>query len=160
MPFNKKYYTDEQIREYYKKYYREKRKKQIQEDKEKNPVYAICPMCGTKFITKHNVKYCSEACKKLSIKIKQKIYRETQKYREARDKYLQSDKYKETVKKYKQSDKYKETVKKYWQSEHGKEIAKKYSQSEKGRATSKRYYLKRKANGGKPLSETTEKADL
>lgn len=159
MPFNPKYYTKEQLREYYKKYYQERRKKKLAEARKNNPTYKICPMCGTKFESVHNAKYCCEACKTLAAKIRQKIYRQSDKYKEFAAKYRQTNNYKESQKKYKNSEKYKKRVKEYWQSEKGKAKAKKYSQSVKGKATYHRYYLKRKANGGKPLSETnsTEK---
>ena len=156
MPFNPKYYTKEQLREYYRKYYQERRKQKLAEARKKNPTYKICTMCGTKFESVNNAKYCCEACRSLAKKITQKIYRQSDKYKEFVSKYRQSDKYKESQEKYRSSEKYKKRIKEYWQSEQGKEKAKRYSQSEKGKAAFHRYYLKRKANGGKPLSETDD----
>lgn len=156
MAWDKTKNTPEQLREYYREYYKRKRKAKLDKQRAENPTYKICPMCGTKFQAKSNKKYCSEACKTLANKIQQKIYKNSGKGREAQAKYQQTEKYKETQAKYHQTEKYKESRKKYWSSERGKEVAKNYLQSEKGKACMKRYYEKRKANGGKPLSDSGE----
>ena len=76
MAFNPKYYTKEQLRQYYKDYYQRRRKAKLDKERAENPVYKICTMCGEKFIARGNQKYCCEACAKLAAKIKQKILRE------------------------------------------------------------------------------------
>lgn len=159
MTWNKKKYTPEQLREYYRNYYKEKRAKKLSEERAENPVYKICTMCGEKFIAKRNQKYCCEACSNLAAKIRQKILRQKDSYKQSQIKYRNSEKYKETRAKYFQSEHGQETRKKYLQSENAKETRKKYSQSIKGKQTSKRYYLKRKANGGLPLSQTPKKVN-
>ena len=158
MAWNKEKNTPEQLRAYYKKYYAQKRKQKLQEEREKNPTYKICPMCSTKFVAKSNQKYCCEACRKLGAKVKSKILHNTEEYKEKGKQYRQTEAYKKAQAKYKESEKYKKYREEYNNSEKAKESRKRYLESEKGKATLQRYYDKVKANGWKPLSQKeTEK---
>lgn len=139
----------EKIREYNRKYYEEKtkakRKAKREKEKEENPIYKICPLCGTKFkATTRKQKYCCEACQLLGRKIRMKVYREQPQNKEKAKKYRQTEAYKRTRAKYMSSEKGKESLKRYQQSEKGKEAAKRYQQSEKGKEATKRANVKRK----------------
>ena len=130
MAWDKTKNTPEQLREYYREYYKRKRKAKLDKEQAEHPVYKVCPICNEKFIAKGNQKYCCEACSKLASKLKLKLFRESDSYKQSQEKYRQSEKYKETRKKYYLSDKGQEAVKRYW--------------------------VKRKANGGLPLSQSPE----
>ena len=156
MAWNKKYYTPEQLREYYKKYYKEKRKAKLDEARAEHPVHKVCTMSGEKFVAKGNQKYGCDACSKLATKIKQKILRQGDKFKETQAKYRQTEKYKETKHKYYKSEKGQEALRKYRQTEKYKEAKRKYEESGKGKEACRRYYQKRKANGGLPLSQINE----
>ena len=153
MAFDKSKYTPEQLREYYKKYYKEKRKAKLDKQRAENPTYKECPICGKKFAVKGNQKYCCEACKVLANKIKQRVIRQSDSYQQAQLKYRNSEKGKETRAKYFSSEHGKEVRRNYYTSERVKETQRKYYYSEKGQETYKKYWEKRKANGGKPLSQ-------
>ena len=92
----------------------------------------ICSQCNKEFNpSSQGQKYCSKKCYNIILKIYNKNYK-------------QSDKYKEAIKKYRQSDKGKEATKiarnKYRQSDKGKESLKKYNQSDAGKKTLKDYF--------------------
>ena len=146
----------EKIREYNRQYYQRKLKeKRAKERQEKGQEVRTkeCPICHSTFTTdKPNQKYCCDACKKLSHRIKGMLYRQTKEYKER----TQSEEFKEKVKQKRQTEKYKEYRKQYAKTDTYKKAMKKYAQSEKGKATLQRYIEKRKANGWKPLGETEE----
>ena len=156
MAWDKTKNTPEQLREYYREYYKRKRKAKLDKERAEHPVYKVCPICNEKFIAKGNQKYCCEACSKLASKLKLKLFRESDSYKQSQEKYRQSEKYKETRKKYFQSEHGKEMRRKYYTSERGKETRKKYYLSDKGQEAVRRYWVKRKANGGLPLSQSPE----
>ena len=154
MAWDKTKNTPEQLREYYREYYKRKRKAKLDKERAEHPVYKVCPVCNKEFVAKRNQKYCCEACSSLASKLKQKLFRQTDKYKEIQARYRQSEKYKETRKKYFQSEHGKEIRRKYYTSEKGKEARRKYYLSDKGQEAIKRYWDKRKANGGLPLSQS------
>ena len=148
----------EKIREYNRQYYQKKVKEKRAKEKAGRSITKECPICHTTFTTdKPNQKYCCDACKKISVKIKGIIYRRTQEYKDKLNEYRHSDKFKEQQKQYRQSEKYKAYRKEYVKTDKYKEIAKRYLQSDKGKATLQRYAEKRKANGWKPLKTSKEK---
>lgn len=146
----------EKIREYNREYYQRKVKaKRAKQRAEKGKVIreVECPICHTVFVAdKPNQKYCSDECRKLSHKQKGILYRQTDAYKER----IQSEEFKERRKQLLKTEKYKEYRKQYAKTETYKKAMKKYLQSEKGKATIKRYTEKVKANGWKPLGQTTE----
>lgn len=155
MPWNKN--TDiEKIREYNRQYYQRRTKEKRAKEREERGVVLqekVCPICHATFTTeKPCQKYCCDACKKLSQKIKGMLYRQSQKYKDR----VQSEEFKEKRRQYMKSIKYKEYRKQYAKSETYKKAMRKYAQSEKGKATFKRYAEKMKANGWKPLGQTEE----
>ena len=145
--------SPEKKREYARQYYQKKLKEKRAKERAKHVTQKECPICRSTFTPETpNQKYCCTACKKVSIKIKGILYRQTQTYKDFRH----SDEFKEQQKQYRQTEQYKEYRKKYAKTEKYKEIMKRYAQSEKGKATLKRYTEKVKANGWKPLGETKE----
>ena len=146
----------EKIREYNRKYYhkkvKEKRMKERQATLQERRT-KVCPICHSTFVAdKPNQKYCCEACQKISRKVKSILYRQTKEYKER----VHSEEYKEQRRQYTKTEQYKQYRKQYAKTEKYKEIMKRYAQSEKGKATIKRYLEKVKANGWKPLGQTTE----
>ena len=157
MAWDKTRNTPEQLRAYYKKYYYEKRKAKLDKERAEHPTHKECPICKKDFVAKRNQVYCCEACKELATKLRKKMFRQTDKYKEAQARYRNSEKGQETRKAYYSSEHGKKVRADYYNSEKGKESRKKYYFSEKGQATLKRYWEKRKANGGLPLSQKPKK---
>lgn len=140
--------------------YKRKRKERYLAQREASIKTKVCPICNKKFKTTNgNAIYCSEACKVLGRKIKQRIYKQTEAGKETQRKYRQSEAYKEVRKKYVGSDKWKATIKRYQQSEKGKEARDRYVNSEKGQEAVKRAYQnqleKRKQERQKKKEENT-----
>ena len=111
---------EEYNKEYNRKYYLEKRKKQIQEKRKEEkktqpPKIKTCEICGKEFeVQTGNAKYCSEECRKQARAISSMKVRQTESYKEWLKKYTQTEKYKETRRKYAQSSKGKKAMKKYF----------------------------------------------
>ena len=120
----------------------------------------VCPICNTEFIPENaNAVYCSEACKVLGRKIKQRIYKQTEEGKERQKKYRKSEAYKKVRERYVGSDKWKASIKRYQQSEKGIEARDRYINSEKGQEALKRAYQnqleKRKQERQKKKEENT-----
>ncbi len=143
----------EKLKEYNKQYYQTTLKEKRTQERQSKVKTKVCPICNQEFVPKKsNQVYCSSECKKESHRLKGIIYRQTEGYKQR----IQSEEFKEYRRNYTKTEQYKEYRRQYAKTETYKNILKKYAQSEKGKATLKRYTEKIRANGWKPLGQTTE----
>jgi DNA repair exonuclease SbcCD ATPase subunit len=166
-------YTDpEKVKEYNHQYYLKKTKLKRQTDEYKEQqkqkrnaqpkVKKECPVCHTTFTPEKSAKqkYCCEACRIVATKIKGKLYRQTEEFKEQQRQYRQTEEYKEYRRKYAKSETFKKAMKKYAQSEKGKATQKKYAQSEKGKLASKKFRQSEKSKAIIKKYQKSEKGKL
>jgi predicted nucleic acid-binding Zn ribbon protein len=113
---------------YTKKYYENVRKNKLKQERLKNKVEVkkVCAICGKEFVAEsHKNKYCSEECRIVGTRIKNRERNHSEKGLQYQQKYRQTESYKESQKRYRTS--------------------------KKGKATFMKYYEKYKANGYKAL---------
>ena len=128
--------TPEEIRAYNKKYYEEKTKAKRAEYRKNNPIRIKrkCPICGGVFVTDSpRRKYCSDACQQVATKMRNVLYRQTDKYKEYMHAYRQTDKYKEIKEKYRKSEKGQQAIQRYLKSEKGQQAIKRSNEKAKAK---------------------------
>ena len=117
-----KYVDPEKIKEYNRQYYelRKDKLKEAREKAKKNAVkeqyVKICPICNKEFTTMNKqTKYCSDDCKKVAKKEREKNYKKTDKYKEYLKNYTKSEKYKAIKKEYAKTQAFKDSLKRYYE---------------------------------------------
>ena len=124
----------EKIREYNRKYYAEKTKLKRQQASElKVRDKRECPICKTTFIPETNRQiYCCEACALVARKLRARVYRQTETYKEKMKEYRQTESYKQVRDKYRKSEKGKKAIKRYLMSEKGQQARARSLEKRKG----------------------------